>query len=151
MPRATDATFSKVRAIIAESQGMDPGKITMATDVCGDLGVAGLDGEDLLKELDRAFDIDWSGLHFSVHFGEEVCGLPMPWQLEKSYLTYKSQAFRVSDIVHAAQSGKWPDTPLIRQTGAGRGLLFFGSYLQMALLAFIAAAALFGSATIYLR
>jgi len=123
----------------------------MQTDLCSDLGIAGDDGQDVLDELGKEFRIDWSELHFDVHFGNEVCALPMPWKLKHSHWSYETQPCLVSDLVHAAETGKWPGTPLVRRTGTSKKMLYLGSCLQIGLLCFILAITVVGVVTIYTK
>lgn len=144
------AVFEKVRDIIAAESGADPRAITMETDLCGDLGIAGDDGDDVLRAISRQFDVDWSKFDSGVHFGDEACTLPMPWRLKGSHWLYRTQPCRVEDIVRAVQDGEWSPVPLEPQRGMLLGLVYFGSYFQAGLLLLIMAAMLAGIVSIYL-
>ena len=72
------ATFEQVRQIVADFSGVDPARITPETDLSADLGIAGDDGLEIFEALDLAFEVDWSGLHPAIHFGEEGLCLPPP-------------------------------------------------------------------------
>ena len=116
MTDSTDKIFEEVRDIIAEFQLVDRSTITMDTDICMDLGVAGDDGNELFTKFDEAFEIEWTGLDLGVHFGNEGWGLPPPWQISNNCVMYHDQPCRVSDVVQAVETGRWPGTKLVRRS-----------------------------------
>lgn len=101
-------TFEKVRQIIAYHSGVKAENITLDTDLVQDLGITGDDGDEILISLNKAFKIDWTGFDVGLVFGNEGCGLPPPWALKNNAVMYESQPCRVGDLVHAAETGKWP-------------------------------------------
>ena len=113
MSESANSTFDKVREIIADSTGYDQALITMESDIAADIGVAGDDGDLLFMALDEAFDVDWAGLDLGIHFGDEGVFQPLPWHLKNSFWMYESQPCRVSDVVMAVETGKWPGTPIV--------------------------------------
>jgi acyl carrier protein len=112
MTESENPVFERVREIIAEFTGVDRARITMDSDLCRDLGVAGDDGGDLFRALDDAFEVDWTDLDLGVHFGSEAWSLPFPWHLKNDRVMYLTQPCKVSDIVQAVEIGRWPGTEL---------------------------------------
>lgn len=123
-------TFEAVQAIIAESTGVKPKKITMETDLRGDLGVRGDDGDELVEALCEAFDVDWNDFDSGIHFGNEGFGLPLPWQLENNCAMYEVQPLSVGDFVRAVAFGHWHGTPRTLLPLAKRREIYLYSILQ---------------------
>ena len=134
MPEGKNATFERVCDIVADISGVDRHRIAMDSDLFGDIGIAGDDGEDLFLELDRAFEVDWTGLDLGVHFGNEGLGLPLPWHLKNNCVMYEPQPCRVSDVVRAVETGRWPGTQVIRVSRRRRVGLYVMSVLQTVVL-----------------
>lgn len=126
--------FEKVRQIFAEHSGVDPNRITMETDIASDLGLAGDDGDELISALDEAFEIEWHDLNVGVHFGNETVFPLLPWDLEGNCELYEPQPFKVSDVVKAADTGRWPGTKVILRPKRERDRLYFCSYLFLTIL-----------------
>lgn len=135
MTDSGDPVFEKVRDIIAEFTGVDRTRISADSDLIKDLGVAGDDGDELFAEFDNAFEVDWSGLCLGVHFGNEGLHLPLPWQLKDNCIMYEPQPCKVSDIVRAVETGRWPGTRVNLRPRAVRLSLYLLSTLQTAVVA----------------
>ncbi len=134
MTEGGNSTFDRVRDIVADFAGLDRGRIAMESDLVEDIGIAGDDGEDLFLELDRAFEVDWTGLDLGVHFGNEGLGLPFPWHLKNNCVMYEPQPCRVSDIVRVVETGRWPGTRVIRVSRSKCIGLYVMSVLKTAFL-----------------
>lgn len=113
MPDSTDIIFEKVSDIICDRTGADRRHVTMGSDLCFGLGVAGDDGDYLFEAFDEAFEVDWTGLELGIHFGNEGFGLPGPWRLTNNCVMYEQQPCRVSDVVRAVETGRWHGTKMI--------------------------------------
>ena len=131
MTENESAAFARVRDIIAEFSGVGRVRISLDSDLCRDLGVAGDDGDDLFRAFDDAFDVDWSGLDLGVHFGNEGQGYPLPCQMKNNCLMYKTQPCKVADVVQAVETGRWHGSRLIFRPKSEREKLFARSVLQL--------------------
>jgi hypothetical protein len=137
MRQAETSTFSAIQKILSDQFGLDPGRIALHSDLQSDLGIHGDDGDELFEALDKAFDVDWSGLDLGVHFGNEGSGLPFPWQLKNNCVMYQTQPCRVADLIRAVDEGRWPETKLVPRSKTERRRLYVQSTLQFALYALI--------------
>jgi acyl carrier protein len=52
-----DDTFERVRSIVANNLGVDPGKVTLATSLIDDLEVDSLEQIELIMKLEDTFDV----------------------------------------------------------------------------------------------
>ena len=52
-----DDTFDRVRSIVVNHLGVDPGKVTLATSLIDDLDVDSLEQIELIMKLEDAFDV----------------------------------------------------------------------------------------------
>lgn len=132
-PKLTETTnshFEKVREIIAEYSGKNLSSIMIDSDLSRDLGISGDDGHELFARFGEAFDVDWTGLDLGVHFGNEGWGLPLPWHLRNNCTMYEIQPCRVSDVVQAVETGRWPGSKLIPRPKSARVSLYTKSILQ---------------------
>lgn len=132
MTENEQTTFDKISEIIADVAGVDRARISMASDLRRDLGIAGDDGDDLFAAIGDAFDVDWTGLDLAIHFGNEGFGLPLPWQLRNNAILYEPQPALVSDIVQAVDTGRWPGTSRVPRPRAKRATLYLLSIVQIA-------------------
>ncbi len=149
MTDSVTPTFEEVRDIIAEYTGIERTRIAADSDLLEDLGVAGDDGDELFAEFDEAFDVDWTGLCLGVHFGNEGLHLPLPWQLKNNCVMYETQPCKVSDVVRAVDTGRWPGTKVNLRPRAVRLVMYLLSTLQTAVFAGMLAAVA-ATALIYL-
>lgn len=135
MTNDADEIFEKVRDIVAGCTGVDRSRITMNSGFVDDFGVVGDDGDELFEAFSKEFDVDWTGLDLGVHFGNEGWGLPYPWRLEDNCVVYEVQPCRVSDVVRAVQTGRWPGTKIVPLSKSERRMMYVRSWLNVAFFA----------------
>jgi hypothetical protein len=115
-----DAMKRQVIRFVAIQTGADCRGLTIRTTLVGDLGVAGDDGDDLMDEFSRQFDVDMSEFDASKHFGSEGVPLlhgilfPITWcrQYVRGRRTSPETAagllpVTIGDLISAATSRRW--------------------------------------------
>ncbi|EQA69816.1 DUF1493 family protein [Leptospira noguchii] len=61
----------KIFICVVRHTGQDLDKLSLKTCIVKDLGISGDDMDDLLQDITRYFQIDWSSLNFEKNFGKE--------------------------------------------------------------------------------
>lgn len=108
-----EMVFRIVAETIVEQYGAPLKQITRESRITEDIGAYGEDGGDIIRALDRWFEMDWRDLRTDIHFGVEAFGPPMPW-VRDSAARYEPQPLTVGRLVDELRSGVWSDTALVR-------------------------------------
>ena len=106
--------YEQVIAFVAEQCRVRMDRLKPGTTLCGDLGIAGDDGVELLEEFGRVFAVDMTNCDASRYFGSEGCSpfAPFYWLLlafregspeERARL----QPVTIGDLVRSAELGRW--------------------------------------------
>ncbi|EMO25739.1 PF07377 family protein [Leptospira interrogans serovar Bataviae str. HAI135] len=61
----------KIFICVVRHTGQNLDKLSLKTCIVKDLGISGDDTDDLLQDINRYFQIDWSSLNFEKNFGKE--------------------------------------------------------------------------------
>lgn len=98
--------------LIAKEIGVEPSRLGDEVSLFHDLGVAGLDGYDLLSAIGVEFDIDITQVPWPRYFGEEASYNPVT-HLVRS-VTGKPHhngiiRLRVSDLKKTVEKGSWEE------------------------------------------
>src|SRR5262245_57265229 len=101
--QAVEDVEEAVKRAIAEHRGMTPRELAPQARLLDDLGVDGDDAEELLSDIARRFDVDFSRLHFDRHFGPE--GLSILRVMKDTVKPWRCYPLTVEDLVGAAKSG----------------------------------------------
>ena len=101
---------SRLVALIAAETGVSPARLSDDTALADDLGVAGLDGADLLDAIGREFGIDLSVVDWPEYFGEESAFDPLG-AIWRQFVMQRSQiatpALLISDLLRTVEAGEW--------------------------------------------
>lgn len=104
-----DARSRLIRVIAAET-GVSPARLSDDTALADDLGVAGLDGADLLQAIGAEFELDLSAVDWPAYFGEESAFDPLRaiWRkfIDQDAAS-EAPPLRISDLLHTIESGGW--------------------------------------------
>ena len=144
---------SRVLDIIADQTGSPKARISGASDLVADLGIAGDDGDDLFSAISKEFDVDWTDLDLGVIFGDEVTLPTLPWHLvpnrrngyRYSCQMYEREHITVDDVVNAVLDGKWKQRPPRLLSAEIRQRKLAASYVFLALWAGVPAALVLGA------
>jgi acyl carrier protein len=100
--------------VIARQTGVSPARLTDDTALAGDLGVAGLDGADLLDAVGREFGVDLSVADWPAYFGEELPFDPLAALWRCFERLHRGGApkpevpeLRVRDLLRSIERGEW--------------------------------------------
>ena len=135
--------FEEIAELVSAQTGVKRAALSWHSDLVDDLKIVGDDGHELFEMLTGRYEsVDWSELNTGVIFGNEPHGsLPLlPWHLKNNCEMYESRTCRISDIVRAVETGKWPDSPLVLRSKKARTMLYarswvyFGIVLAMGML-----------------
>ena len=110
-----ESLASRVIAFVAREAGVPKESITLRTTLLGDLGIAGVDGEDILAKFADEFHVDVSRVELGQYFGDEASGCPLGCLLTLFELARTRDVHRaggvhpisVANLVKAAQKGVW--------------------------------------------
>ncbi len=109
-----DDVYERVRQVISEVSNCLVDEINLDTRINYELGVAALDGDELIIELEKHFDVDMSGMDTGKYFGGDAW-FPFPrwlFGLKDSYL----KPLTVRAILNAVKLGKWDDKEHLDQS-----------------------------------
>ena len=96
--------------VISAATGINRDRLTDETSLFHDCGVAGLDGEDMLKAIGRQFDLDVSQVDWPRYFGDELPYNPIYhlWCLIRGRrLDADIVRLRISDLRRSVAAGRW--------------------------------------------
>lgn len=105
--------LDRLIAVVASETGVSPARISADTALADDLGVAGLDGANLLAAIGREFDMDLSVIDWAEYFGEEAALDPLRAIWRGFLRVYSdgsaktSPALRVRDLLATIETGRW--------------------------------------------
>ena len=94
---------------VAAQRGVKPEKIGLPTRLSQDLGVGGDDGDDLIIDFGRRFNVDLTGFDSLPYFGEEAAFNPLVYLYFLLFDRKKLQLtpLTIRDLVEAAERGRW--------------------------------------------
>lgn len=95
---ALSEVVARVILLVAKSTGVRLEEITLDTAVAADLGVAGIDGDALIWDFSKLFQVEMSGVDHSRFFDGSVA--------------HEFQALTVGHLVRVAERGHWFDPPM---------------------------------------
>ncbi|WP_282605016.1 DUF1493 family protein [Pelagibius sp. Alg239-R121] len=96
--------------LISEELAIKRDRLRDETTLCRELGVAGLDGAELLEAIGKRFGIDVSEVEWWRYFGPEVGYDPIRHLLavlSSKNLTEDIVTLRISDLKRIVAAGKW--------------------------------------------
>lgn len=119
--------------LISSTTGVKKEKLKPNALIEDDLGVTGDDAWELMEEIHKKFNVDFSDFEFSLHFGSEV-----GWHVAEEYGYYPVSVGHLIDVV---KNKKW-NLPLRNQEHHERYIHHNGRWLIYKLLFFIGLIAL---------
>ncbi|EKO50209.1 PF07377 family protein [Leptospira kirschneri str. 200802841] len=122
----------KIFICIVRHTGKDLDKLSLKTCIVNDLGISGDDVDDLLQDINRYFQVDWSSLNFKEYFGGEgfsIVGffiflVRLIFNLMKTisrvlinfnfshfrFFENNQKDFQIENLILAVYYGKWDNT-----------------------------------------
>jgi hypothetical protein len=105
----SDALTERVFDIVEHHTAVVRAKLSLETDLFGDLGVDGDDGRELLRWLGEQFVINLEAVEMGRHFGPEAAFNPFAMLFPSWWRWHRERVpIRIRDLVGAAEAGKWP-------------------------------------------
>ena len=107
-PHDNQNLFDDICASVRRITGRGP-QIMSHSRLLHDLKITGDDAYELLDEIEKKYDVDWSGFVTKEYFPDE--GKAIWWWL-KDLLGIKDKAHKemtVGDLVRAAKAGRWQE------------------------------------------
>jgi len=113
--RVDDLLWRRVAAFVAGEVGVPRGRVRWSTTLLGDLGVDGMDAEELMESFAAEFHVDLSEWDHRRYFGPEGGFNPfaMLWTLLLYMLGQTPEQaaglrpLTIGDLVAAASTGRW--------------------------------------------
>ncbi len=110
MTEATDA--DPLLDLISDRIGEERSRLADDTLLFHDLGVAGMDGADLLEAIGTQYGLDLSDVDWSRYFGPELSYNPLYhlWRLIRGRrLDHDIVPLRISDLRRSIRAGNWQE------------------------------------------
>jgi len=104
--------IERLIALVARETGVSPARIAADTALADDLGVAGLDGAELLAAIGREFGMDLSAIDWAEYFGEELARDPLCAAWRDFVRVHAAPpppapALRIRDLALTIERGLW--------------------------------------------
>ena len=98
----------RVFALVGMQTAARREKLSLETDLFGDLGVDGDDAHELLSIVADEFGVNMDTLKFERHFGPESWFNPFALLFPSWWRWHRERVpIRIRDLVEAARAGKW--------------------------------------------
>ena len=100
--------YDAIVALLVEELGCSPGKLSMDTDLFGDLGVDGADAEELFEQIEKRYEVNFDGIDWDRHFGPEGSFNPISWIMPSYYRWHRNRVpVRVRHLMDAVRMKNW--------------------------------------------
>lgn len=108
--------YERIIQFVCNQVNCNTDELQPGTSFYHDLGVDGIDGEDLISSFQREFDVDMSCFQYDLHFGPEFGFVPIVWLYWRIFMpdklnekgARKMVPITVIDLYQAARTRVWP-------------------------------------------
>lgn len=105
--RDLEQITADIISVVSRKSGVKPATITLSTRLLHDLHIYGDDAEEVLSEIGRTYQIDFSGFDFQQYFFPEGFAFWIIPSFLKRRLLSKKCPITIQELVWAAEAKKW--------------------------------------------